>query len=80
MADDDNVIRDWIFPIFEFEAESAELGQFRGTGFFVGSHRYALTAAHVLTNPPPKYPLHAILDTGENHPHAAKIETLELHP
>ena len=43
-------IRDYIFPIVEIAMDSVH--RILGTGFFIGNHNYALTAAHVISVTP----------------------------
>ena len=45
-----NGIRDYVFPIAEIEADTdgVRFTRFRGTGFFIGSRNFALTARHVI--------------------------------
>jgi hypothetical protein len=41
-------IRDYVFPLVELDLEARRVHRFRGTGFFLGSRNYALTAGHVV--------------------------------
>ncbi len=76
-----DAVRDYVFPIFEAEAHghSRNVKAFRGTGFFIGSRGYALTAAHVVTDPPPDLPLSAVLTNGGQWL-GFDVSGHELHP
>lgn len=74
-------MRDYVFPIFEVDVTGHEMAArtFRGTGFFVGMRGYALTAAHVVNDPPPSGPLAAILSDG-GFWRGFGVSGIELHP
>jgi len=76
-----DAIRDYVFPIFEVEIsdDGWAAKRFRGTGFFLGNRGSALTAAHVVANPPPKLPLAAILPVGQ-HWRGFGVDAFEEHP
>lgn len=73
-------IVDHVFAIFNVEHVDAGLKptEFLGTGFFIGSHSYALTAKHVMRNA--KTPAILMRDASRTGWHAFAVKEHEPHP